>query len=147
MHVLLPAVALIVLAFMVGLALRRMAAEARRRVWLALVWITAPILPVLYIRQMAADDFVHIRYLYLSTIGLALLVATLVSKLPRVERKIFGRSATQVICAVMLVAIPALATSRVQLHWANNFALFEHAARIAPRIPALTNYAIELGEH
>jgi tetratricopeptide (TPR) repeat protein len=145
--VLLPAAALIALAVGVWLALRRVSYQTRRAVCLALAWIIAPLVPVLYLRPLAPDDFVHIRYLYISTIGLGLLAATVISKLRKGTAQLFGRPAAQVAVAVGLLAIAGLATAKSEIHWANNYTLFAHAAQVAPGNPrALTNLAIELGE-
>ncbi|MGE0404922.1 MAG: tetratricopeptide repeat protein, partial [Candidatus Korobacteraceae bacterium] len=145
--VLVPLFFLIVLAVMIVWVLRRVSAETRRQVVFALVWIVTPMLPVLYISRMAPGDFAHIRYLYFSVIGLAMLLAVIVGKLPVSRNRIFGVPASQALAAGVLVLASAIATARSQQHWENNFTLFAHAVEVAPRnARALTNYAIELGE-
>jgi tetratricopeptide (TPR) repeat protein len=158
LKVVLPAVELIVLGIACGLIARRFQSDARRRALFALAAIVIPILPVLYIRPLAADDFVHVRYLYLSTIGLALLAGTVMEEIStRIRPR--GASSSQwpawagslvsvkTLCALALLAVCAGFTSRAKFYWRDNFTLFEHSARVAPdNSRALTDYAVELGE-
>src|SRR5581483_2519320 len=145
--VLLPALALIVLAIVLCLVWRRNSHQSRRAVATSLVWILAPLAPVLYLRPLAPDDFAHIRYLYLPTIGLALLLAFLLGKFSLGGLRVFGRPALPMAIALVLLAAAGLATARAEMHWATNYTLFAHAAEVAPHNPrALTNFAIELGE-
>jgi tetratricopeptide (TPR) repeat protein len=145
--VLLPALALLALFGAIVWSLRKVAPETRRQLGFALVWIFVPILPVLYIRRMAPGDFAHIRYLYLSVIGLALLAAILVGKIPQWKHRILDRPALQVTVAAGLLLGAALLTLRNQMYWRNNFTLFAHAVAVAPEnARARTDYAVELGE-
>src|SRR5581483_8070558 len=145
--VLLPAVVLVGVALAVWFALRRASSETHRRVSLALAWMLTPLVPVLYLRPLAPDDFAHIRYLYLPTIGLVLLVAPAVSSLTTSTARLFKRPAAQAVPALVLLGLCAFGTAREQIHWASNYSLFAHAVEVAPGNPrALTNFAVELGE-
>jgi protein O-mannosyl-transferase len=145
--VLLPALALLAFFGAIVWALRKVSPEMRRQLGFALAWIFVPILPVLYIRRMAPGDFAHIRYLYLSVIGLALLIAILIGKIPQGKQRILNRPALQAAVAAGLLLAAALLTLTNQLYWRNNFTLFAHAVAVAPEnARARVDYAVELGE-
>jgi tetratricopeptide (TPR) repeat protein len=145
--VLAPALALLLLIAAIAWTSKKVLPTTRRQVWFALAWIFVPILPVLYIRRMAAGDFAHIRYLYLSVIGLGLLAALLVGKISQGKQRILNRPALQVAVVAVLVLGAAWLTLKNQLYWQNNFTLFAHAVEVAPNnARARTNYAVELGE-
>ena len=62
-----------------------------------------PLLPVLYLRALIAGEFAHTRYLHLSCVGLALLVAAGLRHLNVGRAELFGRPAPQVATAAASV--------------------------------------------
>ncbi|MBI4854411.1 MAG: tetratricopeptide repeat protein [Acidobacteria bacterium] len=48
---------------------------------LALIWLVIPLIPVMDVRSFKPEDLVHDRYLYLSTIGLGIILALIVKEL------------------------------------------------------------------
>src|SRR5208337_4995016 len=63
----------------VGLALFACVRFSRSAAFFA-VWLVLPLIPLLNIRVFIANDFAHDRYLYLPSVGLAVLVAMLLKK-------------------------------------------------------------------
>jgi len=92
---------------------------------------------VLNLRMMQADDFVHIRFLYLSSIGLALLVSIALRQLVRQPQL---RLATGLAIAAVFAAVTAAQLD----HWRNNVSLYQRGIAIAPNNPVpKTNLASE----
>jgi tetratricopeptide (TPR) repeat protein len=155
-HVLLPGlgVAAAAVAFAFGLRWLRSHREAppsspaltpRLAAFLG-AWILLPILPVLYLRTLSAEDFAHVRYLYLSSMGYAILLASGLRRLPASRRKLFGSPASQVAAALLIVVALAACNAFQQLYWADNLLLYARGVTVAPRNPrALTNMGVELG--
>jgi tetratricopeptide (TPR) repeat protein len=155
-HVLLPglAVAAAAAAFALGLRWLRSHREEpgsspaltpRLAAFLG-AWILLPILPVLYLRPLPPEDFAHARYLYLSCMGFAILMATGLRRLPASRRKLFGSPASQVAVALLIVVALAASNAFQQLYWADNLLLYARGVTVAPHNPrALTNMGVELG--
>ncbi len=83
-----------------------------------------PILPVLNLRTFGRTDTAHDRYLYLSVMGLGLLVALAIRRLRR----------PPVEWALVLALSSSLAygTVRQQPYWSDNLSLFLRGAEVAP---------------
>ena len=60
----------------VGLALLACARTSRKVAFFA-VWLVLPLIPLLNLRVFVANDFAHDRYLYLPSVGFAILIAML----------------------------------------------------------------------
>lgn len=120
---LLPLCAVIVLA---GLAV--LAARKAPYLWLAYAWLVLPLLPSLNARWLNEDDFVHDRYMYMSMLGVALLVGAGFVALKRrwpESRLVAG------LAAALLVGL-AFASAIQSQFWANDVALFARGVQIAP---------------
>jgi tetratricopeptide (TPR) repeat protein len=149
--VLLPSIALIAI-FVAIYAWTRYLARAgddhtARVVRFASLWMLLPIAPVLYIAALAARDFAHARYLYLSCIGFALLLACAIRRVPGPEHGVLNVPLAQAAIATVIVAALAVGNVMQQGHWASNLLLFYRGTRIAPHNPiALTGLGIELGK-
>jgi Tfp pilus assembly protein PilF len=109
------------------------------RVWLfGWAWVFITLTPVLYLRAFSVNDFVHDRYLYLPSVGLAIVVASLIERWRE-------RSITAVPVAVLLGGMLLFATVAQIPYWKNNFLLFRRAYEISPRSEyALNNLGIEM---
>ncbi|MGZ4831735.1 MAG: tetratricopeptide repeat protein [Terriglobales bacterium] len=118
-----------------------------RVVRFASLWMLLPIMPVLYIAALAAQDFAHARYLYLPCIGFALLLACAIRRVPGPEHRVLNVPLTQAAIATVIIGAMALGNVMQQGHWASNLLLFYRGTRIAPHNPiALTGLAIEMGK-
>jgi protein O-mannosyl-transferase len=113
--------------------------KTRDRAWLfGWTWVFIALAPVLYLRAFNLNDFVHDRYLYLPSVGLAIAVA---SPFERWRE----RSVAAVPVAVFLVGVLLFGTVAQVPYWKNNFVLFRRAYEISPRSEyALNNLGIEM---
>jgi tetratricopeptide (TPR) repeat protein len=106
-NVLLPALAVLIVGAGLGLWARRSHKAAHATLWLVL-----PILPVLNLGAFVQGHFVHDRYLYLPSLGFAMLVALGLRRLQIGSVRLLGQPAPQIALAVVLGL--ALATSTTQ---------------------------------
>lgn len=109
----------------------------------AAVWLGLPILPVLDLPVFYHGEIVHDRYLYLPSVGLALLVGLAFARAPAAAPQ---RSPKwRVAAAVALLAILGASTCYYRRFWRNNLTLFERGMAIAPgNNIAANNFANEL---
>jgi hypothetical protein len=99
----------------------------------ALLWIfvfLSPALIGLPVFQMG--DWVHDRYLYLSSFGFCLLLVYAIDKLPS-QQELFGYRAAPMAVIVILSAAMAFGTSWQQQYWSNSLLIFAHSVNVAPR--------------
>ncbi|MGA9353434.1 MAG: tetratricopeptide repeat protein [Terriglobales bacterium] len=104
----------------------------------ALLWTYIPILPTLYLRAVASDNFVHDRFLYLPSFGIVLLIALVIEQLsfPREPRSTVGFDESSAIkwSTVAILATAAFAaTISYQFQWANNILLYSSGVKSAPQ--------------
>jgi tetratricopeptide (TPR) repeat protein len=119
----------------------------------AVVWVALPILPPLYLRAVAPDNFVHDRFLYLPSVGIVLLVALAIEQIS-ISRK--PQSTVGVVSTVgavkwamlgILAAAAFIATGTYQLQWANNVLLYSSGIKSAPQnLIVKDNLANELSD-
>ncbi|MGI9104076.1 MAG: tetratricopeptide repeat protein [Terriglobales bacterium] len=95
----------------------------------AAAWLFLPILPLLDLAILPMGDFIHDRYLYLPSVGLAILVAIALAKLD--ARQLLGRPAGQVV-ALTLAVVMGFAIVAQSIPWANDLVLYYHGMRVAP---------------
>ncbi|MFZ3342257.1 MAG: tetratricopeptide repeat protein [Terriglobales bacterium] len=119
----------------------------------ALIWAALPILPTLYLRAVAPDNFVHDRFLYLPSVGIVLLLALAIEQLsiPRTPRSSVEAMPTLGIVkwtvVALLAAVAFVATSTYQLQWANNILLYSDGIKSAPQnLIVKDNLANELSD-
>ncbi|WP_041855497.1 tetratricopeptide repeat protein [Candidatus Korobacter versatilis] len=133
-------VALCAVALLLVLAFRS------RTLLIAVAWLVLPVLPALIgIRLFDSNDIVHDRYLYLSTIGLGLLLGLAISRLPAAGTEIFRLPRAQFAC-IALIAIAIAAGTALEIRpWSNNLALFLRGVDVAPNsTPAYSHLAFEV---
>jgi protein O-mannosyl-transferase len=119
----------------------------------ALIWAALPILPTLYLRAVAPDNFVHDRFLYLPSVGIVLLLALATEQISIPRR---SGSSVETLRAVgivkwaavgVLAATAFVATSTYQLQWANNVLLYSNGIKSAPQnLIVKDNLANELSD-
>ena len=116
------------LALAALIALAIMAARRDSRLWVALAWLVLPVLPTLNLRWMNEDDFIHDRYLYMSMLGVGLLVGFAYSGI----RKKWPEQNLLRPIAACIVAVFAFASAIQSQYWANDVILFSRAVNRAP---------------
>ena len=94
-------------------------------------WFAITLLPALGIRYLRADDYVHDRYLYLPTVGLALITAEWFSRLRLTPARIVA------VCSVAMACCWGT-TADLQI-WRNETSLFRRAVETAPQNPSAKN--------
>jgi tetratricopeptide (TPR) repeat protein len=104
------------------------------------VWLALPLIPLLNLRVFVADDFAHDRYLYLPSVGLAVLVAMLLQKLCAPPTHLLAAG----VCLAVALSFETVAESA---YFKDNLTFYEHNLAVAPHNPyAESNYAIVLAE-
>jgi len=106
-----------------------------RYVWIALLLLVAPLIPVLNLGQISREEYlVFDHYLYLPVAGFAFLIASaLLGSAGRKMRDASRRAvdAKVVIAGVVLVASIPLSI-QANRAWANSAALWSNAAKVSP---------------
>ncbi|MEN3330728.1 MAG: protein O-mannosyl-transferase [Blastocatellia bacterium] len=120
-------------------------ARRSKPVALAIILVVLPILPVLNLPVFIEKEIAHDRYLYIPSIGFAILLAIAIRKLPYDKIKIAALPAVQVAATLILALGFVVLTVTQNTYWTNDLQLFARGVEIAPRNDiALTNYANEL---
>jgi len=109
-------------------------------------WLVLPLIPLLDVRVFAANDFAHDRYLYLPSIGLAVLIAMALAKMC-VGSRAFGVPISLLASAACLAAVLFGATFTKSFYFRDNLTFFAYNLQQTPGNPQLeANYGAELGE-
>ncbi|MGA9510478.1 MAG: tetratricopeptide repeat protein [Candidatus Sulfotelmatobacter sp.] len=116
------------LALAALIALAIMAARRDSRLWVAFAWLVLPVLPTLNLRWMNEDDFIHDRYLYMSMLGVGLLVGFAYAG---IRRKWPEQNLVRPLAAC-IVAVFVFASAIQSQYWANDVRLFSRAVARAP---------------
>lgn len=95
----------------------------------SLLWIFVPLLPVLDLAVLPMGDFVHDRYLYLPSVGFAVLLAMALGQLD--AKQIAGRPAG-VAVGLIIAGVMGVATIVQSLPWASDLLLYQHGMAVAP---------------
>jgi len=105
----------------------------------ALGWAILTILPTLYLRAIAPDNFVHDRFLYLPSVGIVILIALALEQVS--SSRTLQRAAVAILCTAAFIG-----TLIHQVQWASNILLYQNAMMYAPQNPVVqVNLANELG--
>jgi len=128
----LPLAGLLAIALGLWFIRRRLERETRRMVTVACLWLALPILPVLNLSVFASGELVHDRYLYLPSIGLALLVGLGLSRLKVGRAQLFGQPALRFASVLLLTLGLGFATVNQHQYWASELLLFQHGLTVAP---------------
>lgn len=108
-------------------------------------WMLIPLLPTLYLPIFPMGNFVRDRYVYLSSVGLVLVVVALIARIPErwAEQPYLARG---IVCAV-LVAVLGLGAVFQQVYWANDMAVAYRGFQTNPRnVAAELYYAEQLAQ-
>ena len=130
--VLVPLALLLVTAIAAVLGVRFICGGFERKLArFAFVLLIFPLLPVLDLRSLTAGDIVHDRYLYLPSVGFALLVALLIRevawRVPEARRGLMLAVAVSAIACVF-----AVLTISQQMQWASDILLYSRGLESAP---------------
>jgi tetratricopeptide (TPR) repeat protein len=140
-NVVLPALAVVLIALSLWVWAKR-----SREAALASLWLVLPILPVLDLRVFPEGQLVHDRYLYLPSCGLALLVAWGLRRLRVGSARLLGQPALQVGLAVALGLALGVSVTRETGYFASDTTFFQHAnSMLASGDAAKSNLASLLG--
>lgn len=111
-------------------------ARVSREVWLALLLIFVPLLPVLKLGQVSREEYlVFDHYLYLSVAGLSYLTTIALAAISGFDKRVplpAGRlkAALAAMCAILVVSVAV--TGRENQSWSDSYALWSNAARVRP---------------
>jgi tetratricopeptide (TPR) repeat protein len=130
-----PLVLLILLILILAWGISRL--EDRRLALFACFWMVLPIVPVLFLRAYAEGDIAHDRYLYIPSIGFALLVSLCLKEIG--NNWPAGRKKVQIGGLVILALFYATATMTQETYWASDLILYGRAYKIAPHDNLICN--------
>ena len=128
----LPAAIVAAVAFGLWVFARRSEQRERRALLIACLWLVLPILPVLNISVFGEGEAVHDRYLYLPSIGFALIAGVALRRLDFGRARLFGRPAVHVAAGLLIALVFILVTLSQHVYWANDRTLFQHGLVYAP---------------
>jgi protein O-mannosyl-transferase len=131
--VLVPLAYLLVTAVVAVLVLRFIPGRFEKRLArFAFVFLIIPLLPVLDLRSLTAGDIVHDRYLYLPSVGFALLVALFIRELAR-RLPEARRGFVAVVAVSAISGVFGVLTISQQMQWASDILLYTRGVESAPR--------------
>ena len=129
----LPLAAIVLAILALWWAIRRIKAPSdRRTLAFACVWLVVPLLPALNVGAFRRGDLIHDRYLFLPTMGFAMLVAYGIRKLRGGSGELLGLPALQALAVLVLAAGLGFATAYQHVNWANDIVLFNRSLAVAP---------------
>jgi len=111
------------------------------------VWLVLPLIPLLNLRVFNANDFAHDRYLYLPSVGLAVLTAMLLKKVCWGPPRWLGTPASLLAAGLCLAAALSYGTITQSSYFRDNLTFYAYCLTKAPHNPyAESNYASILAE-
>jgi tetratricopeptide (TPR) repeat protein len=105
--------------------------ESAKVMAFACLWMVLTVLPVLNFRFLPEGEIAHDRYLYLPSVGFALLVAIALRQAVGAAKK-FCKPAWALGGALVLSGVMGVATARQCLFWSDDLTLSVRAHEIAP---------------
>lgn len=113
--------------------------RSSRAAAVATSWLVLPLLVLLNLRAFPEDEIVHDRYLYLASVGFALLVGLAWESLGSARLHSRARGIARAAVATVLVTAMGVATIYYSRFWANNQSLYARGIAIAPNNNLVTN--------
>jgi protein O-mannosyl-transferase len=107
--------------------------EGNSTVAFAGLWLLVGLAPALYLRNFGNGDFVRDRYMYLPSIGFAILVALALRRLPSI--KAWSAQAVQCCLVVVLCSGYVCASIAQQVYWGNDLLLLVRGQSLYPENP------------
>jgi tetratricopeptide (TPR) repeat protein len=112
--------------------------EGNSTVKLAGLWLLVGLTPALYLRNFGNGDFVRDRYMYLPSIGFAILLAMGLRRLPSIKLPSIKRWSTQTVqvgAVVILCAGYVCASLAQQVYWGSDLLLLVRGQALYPGNP------------
>jgi protein O-mannosyl-transferase len=108
-------------------------------------WLLVGLAPALYLRNFGNGDFVRDRYMYLPSIGFAILVALALRRLP--SFKAWSAPAVQLCAVLVLCGAYGCASLAQQVYWGNDLLVLMRGQSLYPGNPyALAGLAKEYSQ-
>lgn len=126
-NVVIPGVVVALTALLLGWWSKR-----SRMAAIATVWLVVPILPVLQVQVFGNGQFAHDRYLYLPSVGFAMLTALAIRKVRLGGVKLLGQPAAQIALVLVLGCALGMGTTSQDVYYANHKAFYAHCHAGAP---------------
>lgn len=121
--------------------------DEARAIAFAALWMALTLLPVLNFRLLPENELAHDRYLYLPSVGFAVLVALAVREATDILAVRFRRPAWALAAGLLLVTVMGCATARQSLFWSDDLTLNSRAHQIAPgNVAATTSLAAAVAQ-
>lgn len=129
-HVVVPSLALAAIAVGLWYWNRR---EHDSTVALMGLWMLVGLAPALYLRNFGNGDFVRDRYIYLPSIGFAILLALGCRRLPSIDK--WSAQAVQVTAVLALCVAYMCASLSQQVYWASDLLVWARGQALYPENP------------
>ncbi|MGB6387162.1 MAG: tetratricopeptide repeat protein [Terriglobales bacterium] len=97
------------------------------------LWLLVGLAPALYLRNFGNGDFVRDRYMYLPSIGFAILAALGLRRLPPIKQ--WSTQAVQGCAVILLCSGYVCASIAQQVHWGNDLLLLVRGQSLYPGNP------------
>ncbi len=111
----------------------------------AALWLMVGLAPALYLRNFGNGDFVRDRYIYLPSIGFAILAAKGLRLLPSIQR--WNARSVQVAATLVLCSCYVMASLSQQVYWGNGFLVLLRGRSLYPGSPVgIVGLAAEYSE-
>jgi tetratricopeptide (TPR) repeat protein len=123
----LPAIIVVIVAVALWWASRRSPV-----IKFATLWLILPMLPLMNLSYFIEGEIAHDRYLYLPSVGFAIILALALRKLNFNKAVLFGQPAVQVAAILVLACTLATITVTQNQYWASDLLLFYRGVKIAP---------------
>jgi tetratricopeptide (TPR) repeat protein len=107
--------------------------EGNSTVAFAGLWLLVGLAPALYLRNFGNGDFVRDRYMYLPSIGFAILAAIALRRLPSI--KAWSAQTVQCCLVVLLCSGYVCASIEQQVYWGNDLLLLVRGQSLYPGNP------------
>jgi Flp pilus assembly protein TadD len=134
------------LAFWYGRT-RRSAPEEAKTIAFACLWMILTLLPVLNFRFLPESEIAHDRYVYLPSVGFAIIIAMGLRHASGVVARFINRPAWALLAALVLSGVMGYATARQCLFWSDDLTLNYRAHEIAPHnVSATTSLAAAVAQ-
>jgi tetratricopeptide (TPR) repeat protein len=114
-------------------ALLTWGASRSRVIFFAAAMIIVPLLPFFDLRMFHHNNFAQDRFLYLPSLGLALMVGLAFRKIPSGRSKLFGFGAAQAVCPLALAFVLGFGTWHQSFYFENNWIFYRYNYLLAPR--------------
>jgi hypothetical protein len=103
----------------------------------ASAWVLVPLLPVLDVRLLPTLAHVHDHYLYLPSVGFAMMVAVFLRSLKVGQVRLSGQPAIQIALLAVIACLSTRTTIVEGAVWSDDLSLYDRASRVWPESGSL----------